>query len=66
MNEIESILSITKSNLNSPPLKMSALPETHRAVVADGKGGTTVDEKALPKLHDDSILVKVKAVTLNP
>ncbi|KAG9019373.1 hypothetical protein FRB90_003477 [Tulasnella sp. 427] len=47
---------------------MSQLPQTHRAIVVkEGDPKTfAVQERALPALKDDEILVKVKAVTLNP
>ncbi|KIO30118.1 hypothetical protein M407DRAFT_242320 [Tulasnella calospora MUT 4182] len=47
---------------------MSALPQNHRAVIVkEGDPRTlAVEERALPALRDDEILVKVKAVTLNP
>lgn len=40
--------------------------KTHRAVVVLEKGKTTVSDKPIPTLKEDEILVKVKAVTLNP
>ncbi|KAG9045536.1 hypothetical protein FS837_006137 [Tulasnella sp. UAMH 9824] len=47
---------------------MSALPQNHRAVIVqEGEPRTiAVKERALPPLRDDEILVKIKAVTLNP
>ncbi|KAG9019374.1 hypothetical protein FRB90_003478 [Tulasnella sp. 427] len=47
---------------------MSQRPQTHRAVVVkEGDPKTlAVEDRALPTLKDGEILVKVKAVTLNP
>lgn len=43
-------------------------PSTHRAVVVKSTNvkDLVVENKPLPVLKDDDILVKVKAVTLNP
>lgn len=44
-------------------------PATHRAVTVQITGETkvlVVQEKSLPVLSDDDVLIKVKAVTLNP
>lgn len=43
-----------------------SIPNTQRALTVVEPGQTVVREKALPKLDPESILVKVKAVSLNP
>lgn len=41
--------------------------QTHRALVVLEKGKTTISaDKPIPSVSEDGILVKVKAVTLNP
>ncbi|KAG8896487.1 hypothetical protein FRC01_011755 [Tulasnella sp. 417] len=47
---------------------MPALPQNHRAlIVKEGDPRTiAVEGRALPAVRDDEILIKVKAVTLNP
>jgi NADPH:quinone reductase-like Zn-dependent oxidoreductase len=45
---------------------MATIPQTHRAVVVVEKGKITVKEKALPTLHDGTVLIKVIAVSVNP
>jgi NADPH:quinone reductase-like Zn-dependent oxidoreductase len=43
-----------------------SLPSHHRALVVVEKGKVAVNEQPLPKFSDDEILVRVKAVALNP
>jgi len=43
-----------------------SLPATHKALVVVEPGKVTVKEQPLPKYGDDELLVKVKAVALNP
>lgn len=41
-----------------------APPEKMRALVADGKGGSSVQSVPVPKLKDNEVLVKVDYVAL--
>ncbi|KAL6833689.1 GroES-like protein [Trichoderma sp. SZMC 28015] len=43
-----------------------ALPQTARAVVKQDTGVAVIDEVPLPKLRDGHVLVKTKAVAINP
>ena len=43
-----------------------SLPATHKALVVLEPGKFITKEQALPKYGDDELLVKVKAVALNP
>ncbi|KDQ18861.1 hypothetical protein BOTBODRAFT_126684 [Botryobasidium botryosum FD-172 SS1] len=43
-----------------------SIPNTHHALVVVEQGKAAVREKALPKVSSDKILIKVKAVALNP
>lgn len=43
-----------------------SLPSTHRAITVTEKGKVAVQERPLPQFNDDQVLVKVKAVSLNP
>ncbi|KAL7934944.1 GroES-like protein [Trichoderma chlorosporum] len=43
-----------------------SLPQTTRALIKRGKGNAVVEELPLPKLPDDHVLVKTKAVAINP
>ncbi|KDQ11911.1 hypothetical protein BOTBODRAFT_176905 [Botryobasidium botryosum FD-172 SS1] len=43
-----------------------SLPNTHRALVVIEQGKTAVREKNLPALDPQGVLIKVKAVALNP
>lgn len=45
---------------------MSDLPKTMKAIKVVEPGKAEVQEVPLPRLRDDYILVKVKAVALNP
>lgn len=47
---------------------MSAIPQTHRAltVIWDPEPRVEVQQRALPDVKDDEVLVKVKAVSVNP
>jgi len=42
------------------------LPSKHRALIVLEKGKVSIQEKPLPTLSDDAILVHVKAVAINP
>jgi NADPH:quinone reductase-like Zn-dependent oxidoreductase len=44
----------------------SNLPTTHRALVVTEKGKVALKEVPIPKLEDDQVLVRVKAVAINP
>ncbi|PVG04010.1 hypothetical protein CPB86DRAFT_822001 [Serendipita vermifera] len=43
-----------------------SLPSTHRAITVTERGKVTVQERPLPQFNDDQVLVKVRAVSLNP
>jgi hypothetical protein len=43
-----------------------SLPSKHHALVVIAKGKVAVQEKNIPTFSDDEILVRVKAVALNP
>jgi len=45
---------------------MSELPKTMKAIKVVEPGKPEIQDVPLPKLRDDYILVKVKAVALNP
>jgi NADPH:quinone reductase-like Zn-dependent oxidoreductase len=45
---------------------MSDLPKTMKAIKVVEPGKPEIQEVPLPKMRDDYILVKVKAVALNP
>lgn len=45
---------------------MSDLPKTMKAIKVVEPGKAEVQDVPLPRLRDDYILVKVKAVALNP
>jgi NADPH:quinone reductase-like Zn-dependent oxidoreductase len=45
---------------------MSDLPKTMKAIKVTAPGKPEIQDVPLPKLRDDYILVKVKAVALNP
>ena len=45
---------------------MSDLPKTMKAIKVVEPGKPEIQEVPLPKMRDDCILVKVKAVALNP
>ena len=45
---------------------MSSLPHTHKALVVVDKGNVEVRSKPLPVLEPDTVLVRTKAVALNP
>jgi len=47
-------------------LTMSDLPKTMKAIKVTAPGKPEIQDVPLPKLRDDYILVKVKAVALNP
>jgi hypothetical protein len=47
-------------------LTMSDLPKTMKAIKVVEPGKPEIQEVPLPKMRDDYILVKVKAVALNP
>jgi len=42
------------------------LPSTHKALVVEEKGKVKVNEQPLPHYGEDQVLVRVKAVSLNP
>ena len=41
-------------------------PTTHRAVTVVEKGKVSIQEKQLPVLGEENILVRVRSVALNP
>lgn len=43
-----------------------SVPTVHRGVVVKKQGEVEIKEQALPKYTEDQILVRVKAVSLNP
>lgn len=45
---------------------MSSLPGTMKAIKVIAAGKAEVRDSPLPRLRDDYVLVKVKAVALNP
>lgn len=61
----DSPYSHTKTYANTIP-KISDLPQTMKAIKVVEPGKAEVQEVPLPRLRDDYILVKVKAVALNP
>jgi len=43
-----------------------SLPSQHRALIVVEKGKVAVQEQPLPRFSDEEILVRVRAVALNP
>ncbi len=43
-----------------------SLPSTHNALVVIEKGKVAVKQQPLPKFNEDEILIRVRAVALNP
>lgn len=42
------------------------IPETHRAVIVQADGTVKAEERPIPHVGENEILVKVSAVAINP